>query len=126
MEDENEIIVVAKTRVIDEGKHDGTVANMKFRTSDEGYEYLDIAVTVKDTEGEDVDIKLGFPKYISEGSSFGKFLKATGFDFAVEQEIKLSTIEKHIVGKKLNFQTQNKTSEKGTFATIIKETVKLA
>jgi len=127
-EEEEDIIIVAETISIEEGKHTGTITDVIVRTSEaEGYEYVDIHVDTDDDKGETVNIKFGFPKYISVNSSFGKFLTETGFSFEAGDTVTLPNIKEHLKGKEITFQTMNEdVAGKGIFARILRETVKVS
>jgi len=125
---EEDVIIVQDTISIEEGKHTGTITDVIVRTSEaEGYEYVDIHVDTDDDKGETVNIKFGFPKYISVNSSFGKFLTETGFSFERGDTITMEDIKNHLVSKVITFQSMNEeVTGKGTFARILRETVKVS
>ena len=126
--EEEDIIIVQDTISIEEGKHTGIITDVIVRTSEaEGYEYIDIHVDTDDDKGETVNIKFGFPKYISVNSSFGKFLTETGYSFEAGDTVTIPDIKEYLKGKTITFQSMNEEVKgKGTFARIIRETVKVS
>jgi len=112
--------------LLEDGAHNGIIGNIKYRASlknDEGYQYVDVYIDVK-KEGEIITLKAGFPFFLSELSTFGKFLINSGFGFVEDKEYSLKEIYNHLVERNVSFQTSRTETPKGTFCNIIRETIK--
>ena len=123
---EDEIILVAEAIKISDGAHSGVISKVvREARGDEGqFVYLDCYVTTKDDDNANVDIKMGFPFYLSEGSGLGKLLTKAGLKFKGGDKIKKSQIYATLKGRKLIFQTFTEETKKGTFSRIMEQTVK--
>lgn len=122
---DDDILTVQETIQISDGAHSGKISKLIKETRQE-YTYLDIYINTKDDSDNAIEIKVGFPYYLSNGSGLGRFLKKAGFRFESGETIKnaFETFQKLLVGKKVIFQTTTETTDKGQFARIIPETVK--
>lgn len=112
--------------LLEDGVHTGKIGNVKYRTStknNENYQYIDVYIDVE-TEEEVVTLKAGFPFFLSELSTFGKFLINSGFGFVEDKEYTLQEIYNHLVEKEISFQTSKTDTQKGTFCNILRETIK--
>ena len=110
-------IEAQETKQIDEGKHEGFITAIEYR--EEPFEYIDVYV---DCEG--VELKTGFPAYLTKNSGLGRFLQEMGIDFNVGDVITLKDMQNKLVGKKISFLTANQVTEKGIFAKILNTTIK--
>jgi len=126
IEEENEaddVYKVMDVSPIENGLHDGEIKDIlrvkrKDRKTSKEYNYTDIIFKI---DGGDHDIKIGFPSKISRLTDFGKFLNNSNLDFKPDDEFTLDDIKKHLIGKKVEFQTH--TNADG-FADILKESIK--
>lgn len=112
---ENMKVKVKKAIIVPEGLHTGKIVNIDYR--DDPYDYTDVIIHLDDI---DVYLKYGCPTHISEVSKLGRLL-ALFTKLTVDKEVDIDQV---LIGKKLQFQTTNKKSNKGTFAEILSETVK--
>lgn len=119
---DEEGITVQEGIQIDDGLHEGKIENIvhEKRGEEAQYNYIDLYVQLKDVNDEDVTIKVGFPAYITVNSSFGKLLKASGFEFAVGQKVTFKELKTQLIDKVIAF----KTVTEDQFARIIQKTIK--
>lgn len=110
-------IKATNARIIEEGKHQGTIVHIIERS--EPYKYIDIVVRMDDDTG--TELKRGYPAAISEASALGRLLMRFGETIKEDSDY---DVEKVLKDKKVTFLTQNKKTDKGTFADIIAESVK--
>lgn len=111
------------TRVIDEGKHNGTLIKCEENTRGE-YKYMDMWFKILG-DGVDRTIKTGVPSRIEKNSTLGRIIESTGLAVIVGEEYDLEEI---LVGKTFSFLV---TDEPGTgkhagktFKKIIPDTIK--
>ena len=123
---EDEVIVVKDVIKISDGAHSGIISHVvrEARGEEGQYVYIDVYVTTQDDNDKDVDIKAGFPFYLSEGSGLGALLKKAGMNIVADAEIKKSDIYKALKGRKVVFQTFTEETSKGTFSRILEKTIK--
>lgn len=105
-------IKAKKSLKLEDGKHEGIITEIKFRTKP--YEYTDIVI--KESESE-VELKLGLPTTITENSGLGLLLIEFGVTIEVDKEY---DVEELLVNKKVSFQTVTE----GKFSNIIATSVK--
>lgn len=110
------VLVVEEVIEIPDGMHEGLITTLVHR--DDPFEYVDIHIKEKDSEAT---LKVGFPMKLTTGTGLGKFLTKMGVDLAVGAKIDLSN---ELLGAEVIFMTQNEETDKGTFARVIKDTVK--
>ena len=113
-----EIDIVEPVR-LEDGKHEGAITEVQFRT--EPYKYMDVVI---ETQGKDrvIPLKYGVPysDNVTEMTKLGRLLR----EFT---ELKIGEKvdpEKILLGKKVTFQTQMDKSDKGEFCRILNGTVK--
>jgi hypothetical protein len=118
---EDDVLIVQEPTKISDGIHTGKIANMVHENR-EGFDYIDIYIGIKDDNGKDVNIKTGFPAYLSTNSSLGRFLMSAGISFAPTDKITLSGVMQDVVGKEVSFQTYTEDN----FARVVNKTIKFA
>jgi hypothetical protein len=125
-EADEDILEVREIVKISDGAHSGKISKViKEARGEQGeYIYLDVYITTKDDNGKDIDIKAGFPYYLSEASGLGTLLKRAGLNFKAGDKIKSGDIYNALKGKKVIFQTYTEETDKGTFSRIIEKTIK--
>lgn len=106
---------VEQTKIIEEGKHEGAITEVEFRTSP--FEYTDVVIEF----GEGNKIKAGFPTNLTPDSKLGKLLELFGAKIEVGEEIDPADI---LVGKKCAFMSINDLTERGTFAKVVTGSLK--
>jgi hypothetical protein len=112
---------VEKVKLIEEGKHTGTISKVEER--EEPFQYADIYIKLDEPA---VEIKAGFPNRIKIDDSgkpttkLGKFLVDMGVELKADADLDLNTL----VGKKVQLMTINKETEKGTFANVVEGSIK--
>ncbi len=123
---DDEVIEIAEAIKISDGAHSGIISKVaRDARGDEGqFVYLDIYITTKDDNNNDIDLKAGFPYYVSENSGLGTVLKKAGMKIKGGSSIKKSDIYKALKGRKVIFQTYTEETDKGTFSRIIGKTIK--
>jgi len=109
---------------IEEGKHEGIINNVSATQTQYVYINIHVLLTDPDIKDKKIKLKLDFPARVTETTGLGMLLKKSGFDLTIGEKINLEVLRKHLTGCKLTFLTQNIETEKGTFANIIKESVK--
>lgn len=103
---------------LEDGKHTGIVQKVEYR--EKPYNYVDIVIK-EDTTG--LDLKAGYPFYISENSALGQVLMNFGMKNEIGKEVE---IEDYINGGlKVSFLTQTEKTDKGNFVRIIQSSLKL-
>lgn len=107
---------VQKRIEIQDGKHEGKITKVEFRT--EPYSYTDVFIKPKDMEFE---LKYGCPTLISANSKLGKLLLTFGVELKEGEKI---DPEKVLVGKEVQFMTLTETTDRGTFARVVDNSVK--
>ena len=110
-----EFEVKAQVR-IEEGKYSGVVSRVEYR--DEPFKYTDIYVKL---DGQDVELKVGYPSTVSEASGLGRVLKMFGASLKVGEKIDPA---KAFIGKPCQFLVVLEKNEDGEFARIVKESFK--
>ncbi len=112
---------VKGTISLDEGKHTGTIIDIKFITRS-GYEYVDLVINPKDT---DMNFSCSVPDYISAGSRFGKILKRFGAKIEEGEKMKPYQI---LIGKKVEFvSVKEEVDKEGNvieYTKILEDTIK--
>ena len=110
IEEENEagdIYKVKDVTSIESGSHLAEIVDVKRvkrkdRETSKEYDYTDIIFKI---DGSDYDIKHGFPSVISKQTGLGKFLTKSNLIYNADDKFTLDAIKKHLIGKKVNFQT---------------------
>ncbi len=106
---------VKESKSLKDGKHTGEITKVEYRTTP--YEYTDVFIKEEET---DIVVKYGVPTILTEKSKLGKLLAAF-------VEIKTGTKvdpETVLVGKKVEFMTLLKETDKGEFAEVVGGSVK--
>jgi len=112
---------VEKAKLIEEGRHIGTITKVEER--EEPFRYADIYIRL---DNPDVEIKAGFPNRIKIDDSgkpttkLGKFLVDLGIELKADTDLDLNTL----IGKKVQLMTINKETERGTFANVVEDSIK--
>jgi hypothetical protein len=118
---EEDVLTVQEATKISDGIHTGKIMNI-VKENREGFNYIDMYIGIKDDNDNDVNIKTGFPAYISTNSSLGRLLMSAGLSFKANDKLKLSEIKEELVGKEVSFQTYTEDN----FARVINKTIKFS
>ena len=105
---------VEERKVLQDGKHEGTITAVEYR--DKPFEYVDLVI-----ESEECKLKVGYPFKIMPDSKLGKLLTSFG------AELKFGSMidpDEYFINKKCEFMTMQKTTNTGTYANIIPDSVK--
>ena len=121
-ERKNDVLIVQQSMQLTDGLHEGKIKTIIASTTSM-YDYLDVLITTKDDNGKEIELKAGFPAYISMSSSFGKFLTRAGMDFKPSDKLSLNDIVELLKGKPVTFQTTTENTERGEFKRIINGTI---
>lgn len=123
---------------IEEGKHEGTIQELKVRDvpyQGQTLQYLDIYVSIEDMDKKDnfiyeytdedgspqvMRLKTGTSTTISPKSKLGLILQQLG-EYPEGKE-KFNVLD--LVGTRISYMTTNKETEKGVFAEILQNTMK--
>jgi hypothetical protein len=116
---ENDVLTVQEATKISDGIHEGQIMNIVHENR-EGFDYIDMYIGITDDNGNEITIKTGFPAYVSQNSSLGKFLTTVGLEYEPKDKLKLSEIKEMIVGKTITFQTYTEDN----FARVVNKTIK--
>jgi hypothetical protein len=116
---DEDIIVVQEATKISDGIHNGQIKNIVHEKR-QGFDYIDVYVDIEDDNGNYVTIKTGFPAYISQNSSLGRFLTTAGFVLKPKDKIHLQDIKDKMIGKPMTFQSYTEDN----FAKVINKTIK--
>lgn len=114
-------IQATETIRIEDGKHLGKIVAVDERTKP--YHYIDFVIEsdVKKQDGSAVRLKYGVPAIITKESQLAKLMRDFGAgDIVVGQSYDPETLK----GRDVEFMTLNETSERGTFANIVKNSLK--
>lgn len=118
-----EEIKPVKAVTIPDGKHTGVIEDVKKREytdkNGETFAYVDLHISVKDIEGDPV-IRYGMPV---SPSMNGKLMK-TASEFVNIEENSGIDPEAIFKDKGVSFETQNETTDRGTFARILEGSIK--
>lgn len=121
-------ITAEEPKILKDGVHTGVIGNCELRTAEkngETFEYFDILIDVEYQKDDSlITLKTGFPLTLSEVSSLGQFLKKSGFELETGKEYSLEKIKQHLLNKEVTFQTTQTETKKGTFARVLRETLK--
>jgi hypothetical protein len=98
-----------------DGKHTGTITEVKYR--EEPYAYTDIYIQEDKTE---LTLKYGCPTDISENTKLGKLIA----QFTPLEAKKKIDPEKILKNKKVSFMTITEETERGTFSRIVDNSIR--
>ncbi len=104
---------------VEEGTHTGVIVEIEYRTNP--YEYTDVIIETKNENGDDIRLRYGCPTHITKDSKLGRILEIFGKKIKVGEQIDPADI---LQGKKCQFMTMDKKTEKGTFSRIVEGSVK--
>jgi|TARA_R100000501_G_C2572715_1_gene78990 hypothetical protein len=110
------MIEIKEVKRIDEGKHHGMIKAVEYRT--QPFEYTDLVLEFEDGKL----IKYGVPSSVTMESKLGKLLLEFGAGLEVGQSI---DPEQVFLGKPVTFMTQNKTTPRGTFPSVVPDSLRL-
>jgi len=108
-------IKIEQTRIIEEGKHEGVIVEVKYR--EQPFQYTDIVIEF----GEGLRVIDGYPTNITQDSKLGLLLVDFGAKLEVGKEIDPADV---LVGKKCSFMTINNITDRGTYANVVKGSLK--
>jgi hypothetical protein len=117
-------LVVKEATKFDEGLYKGTIKKVelkKISKDGKNMEYVDITIDV-DNKGKLTELRTGFPAVISENSGLGRLLIRMGKTITVGTSIELESL----LGRQVNFLVGKKEGAKGSFAEVLKETLRPA
>jgi hypothetical protein len=125
--EDREIFVAKEHIIIPDGKHRGTITEVKLRKyPEESYAYVDFYITLTDME-EQPSIKFGVNANISDMSKLGLLMAKAGYQFKAGDEISFGMIKDTFLLKRVEFKTINiqkiVKGQKMEFANIVYETV---
>ena len=109
--------VVKEVKLIEEGKHVGKIVEVVERKTAKEFEYLDLVVEMN----EGFRLRVGYPASVGMDSLLGKALRLFGASLEVNGKINPEDV---FVGKGCSFLIQHKTTERGTFANIVRDSLK--
>ena len=119
----SDALIVKETVTIEDGLHKGDIKNL-IRETRKDFDYVDLYVELTDVKGKDTDqtitLKTGFPASISEKSSFGRLLIASGLSFKPGDSLEVDDIKAGLLDRCISFQTMTD----GDFSNIINKTIK--
>lgn len=126
IEKQYEDLMAEKVKSIEEGKYEGIIIDIQRDLSN--YDYTRYVVKV---EKLGLDMNVSFPTRITYSddekrtcsSEHAKFLDRMGIKLDVGESAKRIT---ELLSKKVSFLVANKKTERGTFAEIVKDSIKLA
>lgn len=91
---------------LEDGSYTGIISEIKYRT--QPYEYTDIFIQVQGAPNG-TEVKVGYPTFISPGSTFGKMLIRMGILLEIGKEV---DPERELVGKSVKFTVVQEESKK--------------
>lgn len=101
-------------KTLDEGKHQGVIIGVEYR--EKPFPYLDLVI-----EFEGNKLKVGYPQTVSPESKLGR--EMLNFGATLEVGTKIDP-DKVFIGKAVSFMTMNKKTERGTFATVVSNSLR--
>lgn len=120
------VLSVQESRSIPEGTHTGRIRELSTRPDTPVGPYLDIEIDILDMS-EDTPKVLGsdspgFPAKLTSNSWLAQLVEKFGVNIGEPgQEIDLEEI---LVGEAIQFETEDEKTEHGTFANIMKQTIR--
>ena len=108
-------IEMKEHKLLEDGKHEGTVEKIEYR--DEPYKYTDVFIKVDE---ESFDLKYGVP---TSAGMEGKLAKLLGAFANIVPGEKYDP-EKILVGKRVSFMTIQEKRDGGTFVKIVDGSIK--
>jgi len=113
-------IKAEKSVKLEDGKYTGKIIDVKEREVKD-YSYVDIIV--QEDNNKDFKLQTSFPANLTELSGLGRlFTKLTGKSIEAGKEYDLD----ELIGLKISFMIANTETDKGTFANIVRDTIKLS
>ena len=122
-------IVSSEAISLDDGKYKGEIVNEELRTTMYNgksltYNDFEIAVDgIQKKDGSPFVLRTGFSFVMSKKSELGQFYERLTGETIDESEKEYDTAK--LVGKKVSFLVSNNKTDKGTFANIVKQSIKL-
>ena len=107
-------LTVEEEKKIEEGKHEGVIVELQERTKP--FNYTDLVVEFNGTK-----LKYGVPTKLTMNSQLGKLMLDFGASLQVGKELNLNET---FVGKQVEFMVMNNKTDRGTFANIVKGSLK--
>ena len=118
---DEQIFTVKEKTIIPDGKHNGIISDLQLKKY-ENYAYVDMIVKITDMT-EEPTIRYGFNANLSDYSQLGIFLKKSGFEFEIGDEITFGKIKDHLIDRKIRFKTvsieKNISGQKLEFSEIV-------
>lgn len=105
---------VQESKIIEDGKHEGIIVDVQYRT--EPYAYTDVIIELKEMK-----IKAGYPTTLALGTKLADLMSRFGITLAVGQTVDPNEV---LVGKPCQFMTIAETTQKGTFPKVLPDSVK--
>lgn len=118
----DEIIEIHKIKTFSDGKHNGTISDIKRDKDRAGYDYCDVFIDTISDDGSNGTIKIGFPTNLSVASHLGRFLSKGGFNLDREG-VKFSEIRTFLSGKNVLFTTFTEHTTDGDFSRIVRDSL---
>ena len=108
-------LTVEPSNKVEDGKHEGKIVGVEYR--EQPYEYTDFIIEFEESK----KIKYGVPTALSPDSKLGRLLKLFAVDVKVGNEI---DPEEVMIGRDVSFMTMTKQTDRGSFATVVQDSVK--
>ena len=105
---------IEEVKKIEDGKHTGKIVEVSYRT--EPFNYTDLTI-----EFEHYKMKVGFPTSVTKESKLGKLLVMFGANLVTGKHI---DPEKILKNKMCTFLTMSKTTDRGTYSNIVRDSLK--
>ena len=102
-----------------EGRHEGVIIDVKYRTKP--YAYTDVVIEIAVDDDKSVTLTAGYPTCVTESSKLGNLLHRFGGHLIVGESIDPNKV---LVGQKCKFLVEEEKTDKGTFSNIISKSVK--
>jgi len=109
---------VEKPSLIEDGRHQGVITDVTLR--EKPFSYADVHIKLDDTE---IVLKASYPANVTENTKFGQLLIRFGAKLIPDTEIEANEV---LVGKKCQFVTISEQTERGTFAHVVQDSVKMS
>ncbi len=113
------ILKVKKAVKIEDGKHNGVITKLVWRSRP--YDYVDLNIVFENC-GENIEIKAGFPAVVADNTKLGRLLTRFGkkFNHGETIDIELTLLNQNII-----FETFTEINNKGSFAKVNTDSINL-
>lgn len=121
METKGIVLTGEEAKNIPDGAHEGTITDVKQESRGQGkdkYSYVDLYIRLDGIE--DIEMRDGYPAKLTDKTGLGQLLMRFGHKVEIGKPLDISGALK---GKRIKCLTQEETTDRGTFARIVRGSV---